>query len=75
MELYGIDVQKQVFSDLFHFTQIVYPERLQDNTALAEASGAFQKLSFEENAEVIEQLVVVLPGRQKRLFGPQMVYL
>lgn len=33
VELYGIDVQKQVFSDLFHFTQVIYPERLQDNVS------------------------------------------
>lgn len=56
VEQYALDAQKEYFSELVKFAQAVYPDREEENAALAKACERFQELWFEEDAELIETI-------------------
>lgn len=68
VELYGIEDQKRDFLELVSFAKELFPERVKDNDALAAAAQAFQKLSFEENAQVTETIYC---DEDEYLFDPE----
>lgn len=56
VERYDIDDQKRDFKDLVDFGRSVFPERIDENYALAVAARAFQDLWFEENVAFTETI-------------------
>lgn len=54
VERYDLDTQKKTFAEYVEFAEAVYPERVSENQALADACAAFQKLWLEEDAEIVE---------------------
>lgn len=49
---YDIDEQKTDFLKLVDFGQVIFPERVEENTTLLRAATAFNELEFEERAEI-----------------------
>ncbi len=51
-----ISVQKSFFSEIVDFAKAVYPDRTTENAALEKACKAFDRLEFEENAQLEETI-------------------